>query len=194
MTMLHRSVTLEITALGCGFLCFIGIALLAYSPFSLNDRGVNDAGAKAFESEKRPMPARPSPISRPTDFAEWLERDPASALDYIETIADADQRDQLLCRVARITSRRDPSEALQFVLDNVKSERFRSEFIIDMFDDWVAREPAGAARCAENLPAGEDRTKAVFVVADRWTKANPTSAYIWMKSLPEFDGLRSTLY
>ncbi|HEY9155695.1 MAG TPA: hypothetical protein VIM69_11230, partial [Opitutaceae bacterium] len=80
------------------------------------------------------------------------------------------------------------------VLNNVQSERLQSECLIDLFDEWAGRDPATAAHFAESLAPPVARAQALFVVADRWTKANPTSAYIWMKSLPEFDGLRSTVF
>jgi hypothetical protein len=182
---------------GCVLLCLVGFAIWGHwghPSFHRKHPVVDITYHRVSRSgQNRNSPAKTNALSRP-DFAEWLEQDPASALNYIERVDDVEERERLFCRVGRITSKNDPSEALRLVLNNVKSDQLRSEFIIDVFDDWVATAPADAARCAENLPLGEDRTKAVFVVADQWTKTNPTSAYIWMKSLPEFDGLRSTLF
>lgn len=91
-------------------------------------------------------------------------------------------------------STQDPAAAVQFVLDNIRREPQRSDLLIDIFDVWATSEPFEAARCAESLPAGPDRNHALYVVADRWNRANPTSAYIWMKNLPEFDALHLTVF
>lgn len=90
--------------------------------------------------------------------------------------------------------KQDPAAAVQFVLENIRTEPQRSNSLIDLFDAWAASGPFDAARYAESLPAGADRNHALYVVADRWSKANPTSAYIWMKSLPEFDALHPTVF
>lgn len=111
-----------------------------------------------------------------------------------ETAPSGGQGETSFCRDATIMSENDPAEAVQLVLENVRSSRLRSDSLIDIFDDWALRGPADAARCAESLPVGADRTAAIYVVADRWIKANPTSAYIWMKSLPEFDALQLVMF
>jgi len=137
----------------------------------------------------------PVPVSTNSEtFSVWIEKDPKKALDSIETIADAKERERWLRRVASLTSGRDPGEAVRLVLNSVNSEPLRSESLIDLFDDWATREPADAAHYAESIPMGKDRTEALYVVADRWIKTNPTTAYIWMKGLPEFDPLISSLF
>ena len=123
----------------------------------------------------------------------WTAGAPESARPWIRQLHDAHLRDALVCAAAGQLGPTDPVRAAEWIATDVESPATADGAMLALVDVWPAARCDAAARLVDHFSAGPLRTAAVATVARRWMQANPVAAYIWIKGLPESDGLISTI-
>lgn len=124
---------------------------------------------------------------------DWLSRDAAGAMAWLGDKPAGANRDQLTCLAALAGADRDPLKSVELVVSSVQSDDLMNQTLLPIIQVWADQRPAQAASLVDQLPEGAMRTTAIAIVARSWMRSNPMTAYIWIKGLPEVDGLISGL-
>lgn len=95
----------------------------------------------------------------------WAEENPAEAEAWIEGKAAGPDRDRLLARMALVHAQRNPAEAANLVLTQIRAGDVRDEALLGVVRRWAATDPAGATRWVAQLPPGPFADRAVGELA-----------------------------
>jgi hypothetical protein len=125
--------------------------------------------------------------------AEWVQRQPVAAFQWIRGTGEVLLSDERICAAAKAQAVADPMQAMEWLVWSVRSETAMNEAMLAIIGGWVETTPAQAARLVALLPEDETRSTAVAIVARSWMRSDPTTAYIWIKCLPEADNLIAQL-
>lgn len=82
-----------------------------------------------------------------------------------------------------------PEQALA-ALRHATDPAIRASALQGVLEGWTAADPRRLAEYAQQLPAGEDRNRALGTVLPRWVEKDPTGATEWLNRLdpsPELD-------
>ena len=113
----------------------------------------------------------------------WSAIDLASAMTWMKTQPDA-RRMQLMQTVIQSVARRDPEAALKILQAQPETNQM-GWMSSQVFEQWVQRDPAEAAKNAEGMKSGISRDRALQSVAANWAARDPVSAMRWAESFSD---------
>lgn len=113
----------------------------------------------------------------------WVATDLTSAMTWLKTQPDA-RRMQLMQTVIQSVARRDPEAALKILQTQPESNQM-TWMSHQVFEQWVQRDPADAAKNAEGMKPGISRDRALQSVAANWAAQDPASAMRWAESFSD---------
>jgi RNA polymerase sigma factor (sigma-70 family) len=116
----------------------------------------------------------------------WVEKDPAAALTWVQQEAPEAIRSSALATVLPNLARTDPQAAIAALAEMPASQR-KDRTLSEVVEQWAAQDPAAAANYATNLPFSMQRSKAVASVAEIWAKKDYDAVLSWAQKLPEAD-------
>jgi|Laugresu1bdmlbdd_1035124.scaffolds.fasta_scaffold10321_1 hypothetical protein len=121
----------------------------------------------------------------------WVARDPGSALEYAQSIADPNLRVHFICEAMDRFSNMDPVAAA----DWLSSEEARPVIHVvdssglgltaDISRRWAGFDPGAASNWAASIPNSDVRRQAIFEVSTIWAESNPAAAAQWIGSIGE---------
>lgn len=94
--------------------------------------------------------------------AQWADREPAAALDWVRTQPGGEWRDRLMARVAFVLSKSDPHAAACRVAEDMEPGTMQDEAVISVLHQWAMLDAESAARWVETgIPDGQLRERAL---------------------------------
>jgi hypothetical protein len=97
--------------------------------------------------------------------AQWADREPAAALDWVREQPDGEWHDRLMARVAFVLSKSDPHTAACQVAEEMEPGPAQTEAILSVLHQWTAVDPAAAAGWVRDFPPGSLRDRALHELA-----------------------------
>jgi hypothetical protein len=97
--------------------------------------------------------------------AQWAERDPEAALDWVRTQPGGDWHDRLMARVAFVLSKSDPHSAACRVAGEMEPGPAQTEAILSVLHQWTTVDPRAAADWVRDFPPGGLRDRALGELA-----------------------------
>ncbi|MEO5715137.1 MAG: hypothetical protein ABIT37_16785 [Luteolibacter sp.] len=99
--------------------------------------------------------------------AQWADREPAAALDWVRTHPDGEWHDRLLARVAFVLSKSDPHAAACHVAKDMEPGTLQDEAVISILHQWIMKDPQAAASWAAAFPEGDLRSRAMSEIVSQ---------------------------
>ncbi|MEO6477606.1 hypothetical protein [Luteolibacter sp.] len=93
--------------------------------------------------------------------AQWADREPTAALDWVRTQPGGEWHDRLLARVAFVLSRSDPHTAACRVAKDMEPGTMQDEAVISILHQWIMKDPQAAATWAAAFPEGDLHSRAL---------------------------------
>ena len=94
--------------------------------------------------------------------AQWADREPAAALDWVTTQPGGEWHDRLMARVAFVLSKSDPHAAACRVAQDMQPGPMQDEAVISVLHQWAIADVLSAARWVEaGIPDGQLRVRAL---------------------------------
>lgn len=119
------------------------------------------------------------------------QNDPASALDWAQTISDPDVREIALQQVVTRWADNQPQEAALWVMTEPEG-MMRVDHVRTVAEQWLAGDAESATAWVQGLPPGTTRDAASDAVANQLTPNDPALAVSWAESIgaPELRSAR----
>ncbi len=113
----------------------------------------------------------------------WSAVDLPAAMTFLKTQPDS-RRLQLMQTVIQSVARRDPQAALKILQEQPDTNQM-GWMSNQVFEQWVQRDPAEAAKNAEGMKSGVTRDRALQSVAASWAAQDPASAMRWAEGFSD---------
>lgn len=121
-----------------------------------------------------------------TAVYDWMTRDPLAATRWIETAAEAGEREALHSAAARAIAIVDPALAADWIATALKSEGVQHDTALCVVESWAARETAGAAAWVARFPASPARDAAIDLIAREWRRTDAPALQAWLEGLVDY--------
>lgn len=114
----------------------------------------------------------------------WVETDSAAAEKWASQLPSGTLKTAAWTVIIEACATNDPMRALALA-QHLDSSSWKEVGHVSsrIFGPWAVRDPAGAARQADQLPQGPLRMDAQCVIAMQWAETDPESALEWAQSL-----------
>ena len=97
--------------------------------------------------------------------AQWADREPAAALDWVKAQPGGEWHDRLMARVTFVLSKSDPYSAACRVVEEMEPGPAQTEAILSVLHRWIAVDPRAAADWVGDFPPGSLRERALGELA-----------------------------
>ncbi len=114
---------------------------------------------------------------------DWVWSDPAGVRDFVTGPHRDLASSGMIQQVARQQAGKNPEAAMEWA-GKLPAERV-SEAREQILQTWLQVRPEGATNYARNLPAGDDRDRAVRTIATHLGWGSPEQAGAFLKTLPD---------
>jgi hypothetical protein len=112
-----------------------------------------------FMTDEKPNPGLEALAQR------WGEKDFSGALGWALSRAAAEQRDQLIARLAFVQSQTSPVEAATLAVEKIPAGGAQTEAVMSVLHQWGLHDLAAAEKWVARFPEGDLRTRAVNELA-----------------------------
>lgn len=144
--------------------------------------GEGKAGAPSLSSAMQEVdPQERSTMLRDAG-AEAARRDPATALQVMQTISSEQDKLDYLRGIYSVWSDTDPIAALDYARTSLHAGTMRSESIGIAVNKWAARDARAAWMWADENLSGPLKDQALTDVMIGWTRRTPAAAAQWLSS------------
>ncbi len=110
-------------------------------------------------------------------------QDPKAAIDYLNTVSNPNDRNNLMGVIASNWGKVNPTEALAWVDDNVTGQA-HDKTVLSLLNQLSQTDPAQAATLLDHLPAGM-QDQGIAQIANNWAMQDLKGAMGWVQGLPE---------
>ena len=117
--------------------------------------------------------------------------DPMQAAALVKNLDNAEERSDLVGKIAESWGRQTPSAALEWAQSLEGKEQQRA--IEEVLDGWAQTSPAEAASYIDQLPDDGKTDRQITQVAREWGRRDPAQAAAWLGAQPEGDGKRESI-
>jgi hypothetical protein len=117
-------------------------------------------------------------------FQDWTQANPADAMTALETLADAQLRQDVFQSSVAAWSARAPATLAAYAVSMPAGEE-RSRTLVKALDNWSLQDPAGLAAWLNTLPGGGDFDAGVALMLSKTDGANcsPETEIQWVENM-----------
>jgi len=124
---------------------------------------------------------------------DWMNRDPDTALDWIQGVDDPVLQEWLTVAGVKAYAATDPGLAAGWLVSTVKSDAILNETVPNLVEIWSAKDPAAAAGWVARFPKSGARDASVDIITCQWLQLDPEAAIAWILNLPDRESVLTRL-
>jgi hypothetical protein len=114
---------------------------------------------------------------------QWAAKDPESAFEWAEQIADGPLRDRILAGITTVWGDSDPVAAATEAVQRITPGRQQDDAVTGIVQRWVQQDPETSAAWVAQFPDGDLKQTAMENVIRLWSDMNAPQVGEWLNGL-----------